>query len=124
VTAGASSEYVLAPRVLALRRAPHRIETAAGERNLSVKAGLGVLQRVDFNYATHLPPILGGNTGGVDAHGLHIIGSNLWSEARRSIVDQRNAIDHVLGLIFRAPRMQHRVPLIEPSRLRIHEVLN
>ncbi len=121
--AGAGSEYIRAPRVLALGKSGGRIETASGKHNLPVKARLRVAQRVHLNHAAHFPSIFGRKPGGVDPDRLHIVSFDLRPEARGSIVGQRNSIDHKLRLILRVARMQDGVALVEPSRLRVHKVL-
>src|SRR5215469_17274167 len=122
--ASARSEYILAPFILTLGKGAGRVKTATGKHNLSVKAGLRVLQRVDFDNSTHFPSIFGRNPGGVDTHRLHVIGFNLWPEARRAVVGEGYAVDHELCLIFRAPWVEDSISFIAPSRLRVHKILN
>ncbi len=43
-------------------------------------------------------------------------------EGRRSIVGDRQAIDHILDLILRAPWVQDAVGLEQPSRFGVHHV--
>ena len=43
--------------------------------------------------------------------------------ARRTVVGERNSIEHKLGLVFRPARMEDGIALVQPSRLRIHQVL-
>ena len=82
-----------------------------------------VSRGVDLDDAAHLSSILGRDAGSVDAHGLNIVGLNLRSMARRSVVGERNSVEHKLGLVFRAARMKDRVAFVQPSRLRVHQVL-
>src|SRR5262249_5147918 len=115
---------VLAPSVLTLRKGPAGIETATGEHKLSVQTRLPVFPCVHLDDRAHFPPIFGWNSGGVDADRLHIVGFDLRSEAWRSIVGQRNAIHNKLCLIFRITRMKDGVSLVQPARLRVHQILN
>ena len=73
--------------------------------------------RVDFDDAAHFSAVFGGNSRGVDAHGLHVVGFDLRAEAGRAIVGKRNAVDDELRLIFGAARMQNRIAFIEPAGL-------
>src|ERR1017187_5332843 len=82
-----------------------------------------VARGVDFDDSAHLPPVLRRNAGGVDAHRLQTVGFNLRSIARRSIVGERNSIEHELRLVFRPAGMEHRVAFVEPPRLGVHQVL-
>ena len=89
-----------------------------------MKSGLRIAQRIDFDHAAHLASVLGGKARGVDRHRVDIVGADLRTKAGRTIVGQRNAIDHKLRLILGAARMQHGIAFVEPARLRVHQVLD
>ena len=82
-----------------------------------------VSRGIHLDHAAHLPSVLGRNAGRVDAHRLNVVGLDLRAIAGRAVVGQRDAIEHELGLVFRAARMEDRVAFVEPSRLRVHQVL-
>jgi hypothetical protein len=90
---------------------------------LAMETGLLILKGVELDDAAHLAAVLGGNAGGVDAHGLDVVGFNLGAEAGGAVVGERDAIDDELGLILRAARVQNGVAFVEPAGLRVHEVL-
>ncbi len=45
-------------------------------------------------------------------NGFHVTGVHRWSKSRRAILRQRNAVNHVLHLIFRAARVQRPIRFI------------
>ena len=63
---GAAAEDVVSPGILGLGEGGRRIETAAGENGLPVKALLGIAQSVDLDHAAHLASKFGGNSRGVN----------------------------------------------------------
>jgi len=89
-----------------------------------VEAGLSVLNRVHFHYAAHFSAVLGGETGSVDSERVDIFGFNFRSKTGGAVIRERNAVDHKLGLIFRATRMEHGVAFVKPAGLRVDEVLD
>ena len=82
-----------------------------------------IARSVHFHYAAEPPSILRRNSCGIDAHGLHILRPNLRPKTGRPVIRQRNSIHHKLRLVLRATRVQYGVPFIQPSRLRIHQIL-
>ena len=89
-----------------------------------MKTRLRVAESIHFDHAAHFSPIFGGKSGRVDTHRVDIVGADLRAETGRAIVGQRNAVNHELGLILRAPRVQYRIAFIEPARLAVHQILN
>ena len=87
-------------------------------------ARVGLALRIQLHNAAHLAAQTPRIAGGVDSHGVQIVGFDLGAEAWRTIIDQGNAVDHELRLVLRAARMQHGVAFVEPARLRDHKVLH
>ncbi len=88
-----------------------------------METGLLILECVELDDAAHFASVVGGNAGGVDAHGLDVVGFDFGAEAGGAIVGERNAIDDELGLVFRAARVENGVALIEPAGLGVDEIL-
>ena len=82
-----------------------------------------VSRGIDLDDAAHLPSVLGRNAGGVNAHRLDVVRFNLGPGTWRTVIGQWNSVDHELRLVFRSSRMEDRIALIKPSRLRVHQVL-
>ena len=82
-----------------------------------MKAGLGILQGVDFDNAAHFAAVFSGNAGGVDAERLNVVGVNGGAEAGRAIVGERNTIDDKLGLVLGTARVEDGVAFVEPAGL-------
>ena len=99
------------------------VEAAAGKDHLAVKTLARVAHGVHFNHATHFPAVFGGEVRGVDAQRLDVVGLDLRTEAGRAVVRQWDAVNDNLSLILGAAGMQDRVTFVEPTRLRIDEVL-
>src|SRR5271166_1147567 len=120
---GADAEGVLSPQILEHGVSAGGIEATSGQDKLAVETVASVPGGVDLDDAAHLPSVLGRNTGGINAHRLNTVGFNLGPIPRRTVVGERNAVEHKLGLVFRPARMEDCVAFIEPSRLRVHQVL-
>ena len=121
--AGAAAQGVFAPDVLSLRKGTGGGEAAAGEHGFPVESGLRILECVDLDHPAHFSTVFGRNPGGVNAHRLNIVRFNFRTKARRTVVRQRNPIDHNLCLVFRTARMEHGIAFIKPAGLRIYQVL-
>ncbi len=121
--AGACAENIFVPSVLRFDESARGVKTASGKNSLSVQTRLRILKGVDFDDSAHFAAIFGGNTRGIDAHGLDVVGLNFRAKTGRAVVGEGNAIDDELGLIFRAARMQNSIAFVEPAGLGIDEVL-
>ena len=120
---GAGADGVFAPCILAAGEAACGVEASTGSDQVAMEPGLLILDRVELNDAAHFAPVLGGNAGGVDAHGLDVVGFDFRSEAGGAVIGERNAVDDELRLVLRAARVENRVAFIEPARLRVDEIL-
>ena len=122
VPRGAATHGVVSPGVLGAGESARGVEASAGKNGLSVKPGLGVVECIDFNDPTHLPPVFRRNAGGVNGERVNIVGLDLGTKTGRTIVGKRDAIDDKLRLIFGTTRMQHRIAFIKPAGLRVDQV--
>ena len=105
-----------------MAKAPAVSKLPPERTELSVKAGLGVVERVDFDDAAHFASVFGGDAGGVDGKGIDIVGFDFGAEAGRAVVGERDAVEDELSLIFRAAGMEDGVAFIEPAGLGVDEI--
>ena len=118
----AATHSVVSPGILNTGKGARGVEGSAGKNGLSVKPRLGVVERIDFNDPTHLPPVFGRNAGGVNGERVNVIGLDLGAKTGGTIVGKRDAVDDKLRLIFGTTRMQNRIAFIKPAGLRIDQV--
>ena len=97
-------------------------KTAAIYVELAVKSVGHVFHGGDFDDAAKFAAIFGGERGGKHAHGIHIVGVELRREGGRAILRQRQAVENILHIVFRAAGVQDTVGFIEPAGLLIDEV--
>src|ERR1700751_3127567 len=120
----AGAECVAAPYLLQLTVRGGGVIAATGEYELPVEAGIGLAARIELDDPSHFSAVLGGISGSVDADRIQVVGSDLRAEAWRAVVREGYAVDHELRLIFGAARMKDGVAFVEPSWLRVDQVLN
>ena len=122
--AGAGAQRVFPPDILALGERAGGAKAPTRQHDLPVKALGRILQRIHFHDAAHLAAVFRGNSGGVNADRLHVIRFDLRTKTGRTVIGERNTVDHELCLVFGATRMQHGVAFVQPAGLRIHHILD
>jgi hypothetical protein len=108
--------YCTAPSPLAVAKLPS--EATA----LPANALAGVGRGYHFDDAAELSTVLCRVAAGQNAHGMHVVGIELWRKGRRAIVRDRQAVDHVLHLVLRAARVQNAVGFEQPPRFGVYDV--
>ena len=119
---GAETQSVASPSVLSQQVAGRRAEACNGSDRFTVKAGLRVSHRDHLNNAAKLSPILGRVARGKNTHGLHIVGFQFRRKRRRTVFGEGNAVDKILGLVFRSTGMQNSIRFQQPAGLIVHQV--
>jgi hypothetical protein len=89
-----------------------------------MQAGVCIALGIQLHHSAHLPSVFSRDAGGIDTDRIQIVCLDLRPEAGRAIVCQGDSIDDKLRLVLRPAWMQHRVALIEPSGLRVYEILH
>ena len=97
-------------------------KAAAIHVELAVKTSGHVFYGGDFDDAAKFAAVLGGKSGGQHAHGIDIVGVEFRGERGRAILRERQAVENILHIVFRAARVQHAVGFVEPAGLLIDEV--
>ena len=80
------------------------------------------MKSVDFHNSAHLSAVFGGNAGGVDGKRVDIISFDFGAGTGRTIVGERDSVNHELGLILGAAGMENGVAFVEPAGLGVDEI--
>jgi hypothetical protein len=81
VPGGAQADRIFSKSILQAGEGAGSVETASGEKEVAVKAGLGIMEGVDFNDTAHLAAVFGRNARGVDGDGVDVVGFDFGTEA-------------------------------------------
>ena len=106
--------------VLSGEKSAGGVETAALEIRADMKSGLLVAVAIDFDDAAEFPSVLGRVSGGANSHGLELVDPERLCERGRAVVEERDAIDHVLHLVLGAARVKDTVGFEQPAGFSVH----
>ena len=98
-----------------------RCKGASLEHCFSVESSPGVLRGGHFDDSTKFSSVFGRIVCGKDFHRLKLFDLDSGGENRRTIIDDGDAVDDVLCVIFGSARMQNAVGFQQPTRLHIHQ---
>jgi hypothetical protein len=89
---------------------------------LAVKAVGDIFHGGYFHDAAEFAAVFRGEGGGEHAHGFHVVGVKLRRKGGRAILCERQPIENILHIVFRAAGMKNAIGFVEPARLLIDEI--